>query len=111
MYGLIALDRKMQSVRGLLFFEHQEITAFRDSVAYPIGVSRWIGRRIINSAGEIQPLEDFKKETFSPADSFDAQSGATMTSDRMEQMILFWLGEWGYQRYLEQLRKESTKDD
>lgn len=106
-YGLVALDRKVQTIRGLLFFEHQEIA----SLAHPAWLSRWVGRRIVNQEGKLQLLDSFKKEAFSSPASVDAISGATMTSDRIESMILFWLGEWGYQRYLDQLRKEPIKDD
>jgi Na+-transporting NADH:ubiquinone oxidoreductase subunit C len=107
MYGLIALDRKAQSIRGLLFFEHDETPLLGDSAAF----SRWIGRRLVDQNGNSLPLGALKKENFSSATSLDAFSGATMTVDRIEQMIIFWLGDWGYQRYLEQLRKELINDD
>ena len=44
-----------------------------------------------------------------PEYKVDGLSGATLTSRGVENMLHYWLGKQGYDKYLDNIRKEGAK--
>jgi Na+-transporting NADH:ubiquinone oxidoreductase subunit C len=109
MYGYLALESDYNTVAGITFYQHGETPGLGAEVENPVWKARWKGRRIFDDAGVVQ----FRviKGSAGPAstDPFrtDGLSGATLTSNGVTNSIHFWMGENGFGKYLEKVRKQK----
>lgn len=108
LYGFVALEGDANTVVGLGFYEHKETPGLGAEVDNPAWKAVWPGKKVYNAAGE-PGIEVVKGaiDHSSPANSgkIDALSGATLTSDGVENLVNFWMGEQGYGKYLASLRR------
>ncbi len=115
MYGFLALDKDLQTVKGITFYEHGETPGLGGEIDNPRWKKSWKGKIAFNDSGEriievIKGLVDPRDEA---ADhKIDGLSGATITTRGVDYTIAFWLGESGYGPYLNKLRmKEEAADE
>jgi Na+-transporting NADH:ubiquinone oxidoreductase subunit C len=107
LYGFVALDRDLTTIRGLAFYENRETPGLGGEVDNPKWKAQWPGRKAFDEAGKI--LISLKKGggVGSPEKDpyqVDALSGATITSNGVTRMLHFWLGENGFGPYLAKVR-------
>lgn len=109
MYGFLALGPDLRTVRGLAYYQHGETPGLGGEVDNPRWKALWPGREVFDPQGE--PRIEVVRGSAGPVESdphrVDGLSGATITSRGVTAMLRFWLGEHGYGRYLERLRKEQ----
>lgn len=105
MYGFIALDRDLKTVRGLTFYEHGETPGLGGEVDNPRWQALWNGKIAFDETGKL--MLKVIKGTAGPdsTDTIDGLSGATLTTKGVDNLIKFWFGPNGYGPYLEKLRK------
>ncbi|MDX1705828.1 Na(+)-translocating NADH-quinone reductase subunit C [Pseudidiomarina sp.] len=104
MYGLIALQPDLNTVRGINFYEHSETPGLGGEITNPRWVQTWQGKEIYGD--ELEQVQiDVTKNVTSEAHDIDALSGATLTSNGVEYLIQFWFGDMGYGPLLEKIRK------
>jgi len=106
MYAYVALDGRGERVKGVTFYSHAETPGLGAEIENPRWRATWVGKRLVDDAGEVR--FDIAKGAAAPdaADyHVDAISGATLTSNGVENMIHFWLGEQGYGPFLARLRR------
>lgn len=106
LYGFIALDADLRTIRGLTYYEHGETPGLGGEVDNPRWKGLWPGRRAFGDGGEVR-IEVIRGRAGAPdADPFrvDGLAGATMTSRGVTGMLRFWLGDDGFRPYLERLR-------
>jgi len=106
LYGFLALEGDGKTVAGLGFYSHAETPGLGGEVDNPRWKSQWVGKRIFDEQGQTQ-IELVK--SVDPSDpravyKVDALSGATLTSNGVENLIRFWVGEKGFGSYLANLR-------
>lgn len=109
LYGFVALDADMETVRGLTYYDHGETPGLGGEVDNPRWKSLWPGRRVFDTDGEVR-IEVIRGRAGAPdTDPFrvDGLAGATMTSRGVTNMLQFWLGAEGFRPYLERLRAEE----
>lgn len=110
MYGFLALEPDLRTVRGLTYYEHGETPGLGGEVDNPRWKQLWPGRVAVDERGA--PVIEVVRGRAGPAASdphrVDGLAGATITSRGVEAMIRFWLGEHGYGPYLARLRKGGT---
>jgi len=107
MYGLIALDRDLTTVKGFTFYEHGETPGLGGEVDNPRWKASWIGKKIFDKSGNLQ-IEVIKGNV-NPADSraqyqVDGLSGATITTRGINALVRFWLSENGYGPFIARQR-------
>jgi Na+-transporting NADH:ubiquinone oxidoreductase subunit C len=104
MYGFLALDRDMTTIKSLAFYEHGETPGLGGEVDNPNWKRSWIDKQAFDQAGK--PAIKVVKGQADPdaADEVDGLSGATLTSRGVENLVRFWLGEEGYGPVLEKLK-------
>ena len=105
MYGFLALDSDLQTVRGITYYEHKETPGLGGEVDNPRWKSFWPGRKIFQD-GEVA-LSVIKGPAPPPEENpyvVDGLSGATFTARGVTNMIRFWLGENGLGPFLERVR-------
>lgn len=106
LYGFLALEGDGNTVAGLGFYSHAETPGLGGEVDNPRWKSQWVGKRVFDEQG--QPQIELVKSV-DPKDpraiyKVDGLSGATLTSNGVENLIRFWLGEKGFGSYLANLR-------
>jgi len=106
MYAYVALDGRGERVKGVTFYSHAETPGLGAEIENPRWRKTWIGKRLVDDTGSVR--FDVAKGAPAPDEAdyhVDALSGATLTSNGVENMIHFWLGEQGYGPFLARLRQ------
>ena len=105
LHGYLALEKDGQTVAGLGFYQHTETPGLGGEVDNPRWKALWPGKKVYKDGNvEIQLV----KGSVDPAsDSVDYQidglAGATLTSNGVTNLVQFWLGEQGFQKFLGKL--------
>lgn len=115
LYGFLAIEGDLNTVRGLRFYEHKETPGLGGEVDNPRWRAQWRGKSLfgddeggdrgavklrISKAGAGDEGENSRWQV-------DALAGATLTTNGVNDMIRFWLGPLGFGPYLDRLRKEG----
>ena len=106
--GFIALEQDFNTVVGLGYYEHAETPGLGGEVDNPKWKSIWHGKKVYNEDDEV--ALSVVKGAVSPSTpgaefKVDGLSGATLTSNGVDYMIKFWLGELGFAQFLGNLKK------
>ncbi len=110
LYGFLALDGDLNTIRGLAFYQHGETPGLGGEVDNPAWRALWDGRRVYNEQGAVA-ISVIKGQAGPPErDPYqvDGLSGATITSRGVDHMIDFWLGENGFGPFLKRLRQQKS---
>jgi Na+-transporting NADH:ubiquinone oxidoreductase subunit C len=110
LYGFVALKGDANTVAGLGFYQHAETPGLGGEVDNPKWKAMWPGKKIYNLDEGIEPAIHLVKggvDNSKPQAVYgvDALSGATLTSRGVTNLLQFWLGELGFQKYLDRVRK------
>lgn len=112
MYGFVALDaRDLNTIRGLVFFEHGETPGLGGEIDDPDWQALWEGKKVYGPDGDVRI--DVIKGKVDPAREgaqfkVDGLSGATLTSRGVDRMLDYWLGENGFGIYLRKMRERGV---
>ncbi len=107
LYGFLAVDKDLETVRGLTYYEHKETPGLGGEVDNPNWKKQWPGKKLFAASGEVglkvkkgrvDPKIDAEK-----THQVDGLAGATITSNGVTNMMRFWLGDSGFGPYLERL--------
>ncbi len=106
MHGLLALAADGRTVERLTFYEQRETAGLGSEVASPKWLAQWSGKTVIGPDGA--PVIEVVKGSVPPGApeaerKIDGLSGATLTSNGVENLMRFWLGEQGYGPFLARL--------
>lgn len=101
MYGLLALEGDLDTVRGLAFYEQEETPGLGGEITNPKWTGQWVGKKIYDENGDVA-LSVVGNQVPEEYD-IDAISGATLTSRGVDNLIQFWMGEQGFKPYLNNL--------
>jgi Na+-transporting NADH:ubiquinone oxidoreductase subunit C len=107
LYGFIALKEDGNEIFGLQFYEHGETPGLGAEVDNPRWRAQWNGKRLFDREGDLQITV---AKTAPPAGAdyhVDALSGATLTSNGVDNLVRFWMGERGYAPFLSRLESEE----
>jgi Na+-transporting NADH:ubiquinone oxidoreductase subunit C len=106
-YGLLALDRDGNTVRGLTFYEQKETPGLGGEISNPKWQALWQGRRVYDEKWEPQ-LVVIKGQAGPPDKDphrVDGLSGATITSNGVSRVLAFWMSKDGYGPFLKKFRE------
>lgn len=107
LYGFIALESDLQTVVGIGYYEHGETPGLGGEVDNPAWKGKWQGKKVYDESGDVE-LSVIKGQvsanTPQPEHKVDGLSGATLTTNGVDNMIKFWLGEKGYGDFLQNLK-------
>ena len=106
LYGFIALESDGDTVAGLGFYEHGETPGLGGEVDNPRWKSRWPGKQVYRD-GEV--AIGLIKGAVDPANAnasweVDGLAGATLTARGVTNLVHFWLGENGFEPFLNNLK-------
>ena len=98
MYGFLALDNDGQTIRELIYYQHKETPGLGAEILNPAWQAKWDGKQLYKD-GEVAISVD-KNVGNDNQYAVDALSGATLTSNGVENTLVYWAGENGYGTYL-----------
>ncbi len=106
LYGFIALKSDTNTVVGIGFYEHGETPGLGGEVDNPRWKAIWPGKQVYRD-GEVQLT--VSKGTVDPSAAnaawqVDGLAGATLTSRGVTNLVHFWLGENGFEPFLNNFR-------
>lgn len=107
LYGFLALQEDLNTVAGLGFYQHGETPGLGGEVDNPKWRSLWEGKELYNDDRElaIQIVKGGVDPQSPKADhQVDALAGATLTSNGVNNLLHFWLGENGFGPFIANLR-------
>ena len=106
LYGFVALEGDLRTIRGLTFYEHKETPGLGGEVDNPRWKALWPGRLAFDD--DLSPAIAVVKGLAGGVDeapyAVDGLSGATITSRGVTNLLRFWLGPDGFGPYLARLR-------
>jgi Na+-transporting NADH:ubiquinone oxidoreductase subunit C len=105
-YGFIALGPDLNTVRDIIFYEHEETPTLGGKINRASWRAAWEGRRVYDDSravalrlvGDAGPADTHPHEV-------DAVSRASVTTAGVQNMIDFWMGPEGFGPFLEDYRK------
>ena len=104
LYGFLALDADLKTIRGLTFYQHAETPGLGGEVDNPKWKGLWPGKMAFDDDGQIV-IEVIKgivgPTTPNPEWKVDGMSGATITTRGVSNLVRFWLGDNGFGPYFE----------
>lgn len=108
LHGFIAVKGDLNTVTGFGFYEHGETPGLGGEVDNPKWVGLWPGKHVYNANGDVA-LHVIKgnvdRSSPSAVNEVDGIAGATLTSNGVNYLLEFWLGENGFGPFLDRLRK------
>jgi len=111
MYGFLALDSDLKTVRGLTFYQHGETPGLGGEIDNPRWKALWPGREAFDESGD--PAIEVVRGRAGPPETdphrVDGLSGATITARGVQYTVNFWLGENGFGPYLETLQQGGAR--
>ena len=105
LYGFVALQPDADTVAGIGFYEHGETPGLGGEIDNPRWKALWPGKEIYRDGQVNIGLIKGSVDTAGPnaAWQIDGLAGATLTSNGVTKLVQFWLGESGYQPFLNNL--------
>ena len=103
MYGFLAIDKDINTVRGLGFYEHGETPGLGGEVDNPNWKGIWKGKELYSSDGKlaIEVIKGAVDNSKAKAKhQVDGISGATITVRGVSNLVRYWLGDDGFSHYL-----------
>jgi Na+-transporting NADH:ubiquinone oxidoreductase subunit C len=104
MYGFLALDNDGHTIRELIFYQHKETPGLGGEIQNPEWQAKWDGKQLFSN-GNVA-IEVNKGDNRDDQYAVDALSGATLTSNGVENTLQYWASDNGYGNYL---KKQSWK--
>ena len=106
LYGFVALEADANTIVGLGFYEHGETPGLGGEVDNPSWKQKWSGKLAYRD-GEV--AIEVLKGAVNPASSdaawqVDGLSGATLTTNGVENLVQYWLGNYGFAPLLDNIR-------
>lgn len=110
MYGFIALDKDLKTIKGFTYYQHGETPGLGGEVDNPRWKAMWKGKKAFDEDWNIviEVLKGQVDQSSPKANSqIDGLSGSTLTSRGVDNTVKYWLGPEGYGPFFKNLRGES----
>lgn len=103
MKGLLILEKDLNTVAGLGFYEHAETPGLGGEIDNQSWQASFVGKKAYDDNG--QPALSVVKAKSATLEQYqvDSLSGATLTSVGVTQGLHFWLGDKGFKTFLKNL--------
>ncbi len=105
LFGYIALEADGETISGITYYKHAETPGLGGEVDNPKWKGSWKGKKAFKPDKPevaIQVVKNARGEF-----QVDALSGSTITSRGVSNMMAFWLGDRGFGKFLQNVRKSG----
>ena len=106
MYGFIALEKDLQTVAGIGFYEHGETPGLGGEIDNPNWKSSWIGKQAFAENELVLTVIKGKVDMNRAGSNYqiDGLAGATLTTKGVDNLVQYWLGDQGFKPFIENLK-------
>ncbi|ORU90435.1 MAG: Na(+)-translocating NADH-quinone reductase subunit C [Cycloclasticus sp. symbiont of Poecilosclerida sp. M] len=111
LYGFLAVENDGQTIVGLSYYQHAETPGLGGEVDNPKWKKIWVGKKIYGDNGDVAikvvkgaVIPGVRGEEF----QVDGLAGATLTSRGVSNMLAYWMGAEGYQKYLNKIQANGV---
>ncbi|HGJ5875946.1 MAG TPA: Na(+)-translocating NADH-quinone reductase subunit C [Arsenophonus sp.] len=104
MYAFIAVDIDGVTSRGITYYSHGETPGLGGEVDNPQWRAQWIGKKLYNQQGQ-PAIKIVRGGAVDSPSAIDGLSGATLTSNGIQNMFDFWFGSNGFGPFLHKVRQ------
>ncbi len=108
LYGFLALDGDLNTVKGITFYEHAETPGLGGEVDNPTWKAKWAGKKVYDDKGGVQLVVVKGVADESSPHQVDGLSGATLTANGVTNLVQYWLGDDGFKKLLERLKSQGA---
>ena len=106
LYGFVALEEDTNEIFGLQFYKHAETPGLGAEVDNPKWKAQWKGK---NLRDKDEKLMIQVAKTPGPNEyHIDGIAGATLTSNGVNNLVRFWVGEAGFKKFLTNFKNGKT---
>ena len=103
LYGYLAMAANTNDILGLKFYEQGETPGLGSRIQDPAWEALWPGKQAFDNEGRVS-IRVGRSGSGLIGDRVDAISGATRTSNGVDRLLQFWLGDLGFGPYLDRIR-------
>ena len=109
LHAWLVLDGDGKTVRALKFYQHGETPGVGARIEEPGWEAKWQGASIYDKQGVLRIGVKSTKSSSTLGSSYliDGISGATRTTQGVDGLIRFWLGDYGFAPFLQRLREQA----
>ncbi|MCF2907412.1 Na(+)-translocating NADH-quinone reductase subunit C [Pseudoalteromonas sp. DL2-H2.2] len=97
MYGFVALDLDGETIQAIKFYQHTETAGLGGEIQNPRWTATWEGKKL--------PIDVVKGTAGNDVHKVDGLSGATLTSNGVENTFTFWTGDDAFGPFLAKVRE------
>jgi Na+-transporting NADH:ubiquinone oxidoreductase subunit C len=98
MFGFLAIDADGNTIQELIYYQHKETPGLGGEIQNPSWQAMWNGKQLYKD-GNVAIQVKKQAGTENPY-AVDALSGATLTSNGVQNTLSYWAGENGFGPYL-----------
>jgi Na+-transporting NADH:ubiquinone oxidoreductase subunit C len=109
LYGFIALEENGNDIFGLQFYDQAETPGLGAEVDNPRWRALWNGKRLSDDDGTLQISVSKVVPAAGKDFHIDALAGATLTTNGVNNLVRFWMGEAGFGPFLDNLKAGDVK--
>lgn len=111
MHGFLALDKDGNTIKGLNYYEHGETPGLGAEIQNPKWVAQFVGKKLMDDAGN-PAIKILKPGNADPTSAYqvDGLSGATITSNGVQNTFAFWSGAKGFAPFLTKVRQGALNN-
>lgn len=105
-YGYLALDGDLNTIRALVFYEHAETPGLGSMIEDRRWLAQWRGKLVRDAQGEVRigvAPGPVAAGTPGAVHAVDGLTGATYTAEGVTSLLRFWLGEDGFGPFVKRL--------
>ena len=106
LYGFVALEEDTNEIFGLQFYKHAETPGLGAEVDNPKWKAQWKGKNLRDKDGRL--MIQVAKTPGPSKYHIDAIAGATLTSNGVNSLVRFWVGEAGFEKFLNNFKNGTT---
>jgi len=108
MYAYVAVDGDLDTIRGVAFYEHGETPGLGGEIDNPRWQAGWQDKKLFNDSGELSVAVVKSGSQGTPEEQayrIDGLSGATLTTQGVDNLMQFWFGDHGFKPFFDQVRE------
>jgi len=110
LFAYVAIDADLTTIRGVSFYEHGETPGLGGEVANPRWQKGWQNKKLFSAEGELEFAVVKSGAQSRPEElayRVDGLSGATLTTQGVDNLMRFWFGSHGFKPFFEEVRKQG----
>lgn len=106
-YAFVAVDKDGNTVNGLTYYDQAETAGLGGEIANPLWQRQFQGKQIYDAQNNVA-ITVRKGGSNDKAHGIDGLSGATITSNAVDNSLKYWFSEQGFSKYLAKFKAEAN---